>query len=166
MAHIRPWRVFRRAQDLTVATASLIYAGATVHAFSRLPGEPELIAERTLVWPAMLLILSLLIPLAVPPFRRGLARYVWMSFLAGFGQTPRSIMGGVVLLGGAAALIYWQIGEAAAGGRYPAGVFSGYAAGIGILAAQAVLVRGLERDPGVRRRIEDHGSDGSTRTET
>ena len=43
---------------------------------------------------------------------------------------------------------------AADGGRYPAGVFSGYAAGIGILAAQAVLVRVLERDPEVRRQIE------------
>jgi hypothetical protein len=27
-------------------------------------------------------------------------------------------------------------------------------------------VRLLERDPVVRRRIEDHGSDGSTRTDT
>ena len=166
MAHIPPWRVFRRAQDLTVVTACLIYAGATLHAFSRLPGNPQLIAERTLIWPTMLLMLSLLIPLALPPLRRGLGRYVWMSFLAGFGQNARSILGGVVLLGGAAALIYGQIGEAAAGGRYPAGVFSGYASGIGILAAQAVLVRLLERDPVVRRRIEDHGSDGSTRTDT
>jgi hypothetical protein len=40
------------------------------------------------------------------------------------------------------------------GGRYPAGVFSGYAAGIGILLVQAILARDLERDPDVRRRIE------------
>jgi hypothetical protein len=33
-------------------------------------------------------------------------------------------------------------------------VFSGYAAGIGILFVQAVLVRSLERDPEVRSRIE------------
>ena len=34
-----------------------------------------------------------------------------------------------------------------------AGVFSGYAAGIGILAAQAVLVRALETVPEVRKQI-------------
>lgn len=158
MAHIRAWRDFRRAQDLTVATALLIYAGATLHAFARLPGGHALIAERTLVWPGLFLVLALLIPLATPPIRRGLARYVWMSFLAGFGRTARSIVGGLVLLGGAAAFMYWQIADAAEGGRYPAGVFSGYAAGIGILAAQAALVRALERDPVVRPRIEDQGS--------
>jgi hypothetical protein len=78
-----------------------------------------------------------------------------MSFLAGFGQTATSILWGVALLGGAAALIYWQVGIAADGGRYPAGVFSGYAAGIGILAAQAALVRVLERHPDVKPRIEE-----------
>jgi hypothetical protein len=50
--------------------------------------------------------------------------------------------------------MYWQIGAASAGGRMPAGVFSAYAAGIGILGAQAVLVRLLEKDPQVRKVIE------------
>jgi len=36
-----------------------------------------------------------------------------------------------------------------------ANVFSAYAAGIGILAAQAVLVRALEQLPDVRARIEE-----------
>ncbi|MCW5758657.1 MAG: hypothetical protein KIS90_02665 [Phenylobacterium sp.] len=155
MAHKPAWRNFKRTQDLTVATALLIYAGAVVNAFGRLPGEPLLIAQRTLVWPAVFLSLSLALPLVVGAIRRSLARYVWMSFHAGFGQTASSILWGVALLGGAAALIYWQIGAAAAGGRYPAGVFSGYAAGIGILAAQAILVRVLERHPEVRRQIEE-----------
>jgi len=96
----------------------------------------------------------LAIPLLVGRLRRGLARYVWMSFNAGFGQSVGSVIIGIGLLAGAALFMYWQIGSAANGGRYPAGVFSGYAAGIGILAAQALLVRVLERHPEVRRAIE------------
>ncbi|RAK64230.1 hypothetical protein [Phenylobacterium kunshanense] len=154
MAHTPAWRNFKRTEDLTVVTAGLIYAGAVVHAFDRLPGGFALIAERTLLWPGIFLSLSLGAPLAVGVLRRTLARYVWMSFRAGFGQTAQSILTGVALLAGAAAFMYWQISSAANGGRYPAGVFSGYAAGIGILAAQAALVRVLEKHPEVRREIE------------
>lgn len=154
MAHTPAWRNFKRTEDLTVATAALIYAGAVVHAFNRLPGETTLIAQRTLIWPGIFLSLSLALPLLIGIIRRPLTRYVWMSFQAGFGQTVRSILSGVVLLTAAAAFMYWQISSAANGGRYPAGVFSGYAAGIGILAAQALLVRVLERRPEVRKQIE------------
>jgi hypothetical protein len=154
MAYTRAWTNFKRMQDMTVAAATLIYAGAVLHAFQRLPGGPSLIAERTLVWPAGFLFLSLAIPLAAPPLRRNLTRYVWMSFQAGFGQTASSVLIGVGLLAGAALFMYWQVAGATVGGRYPAGVFSGYAAGIGILAAQAALVRVLERLPDVRNAIE------------
>lgn len=153
MAYTRAWTNFRRMQDITVAAACLIYAGAVLDAFQRLPGSLSLIAERTLVWPAGFLFLSLAIPLAVGRLRRGLARYVWMSFNAGFGQTAGSVVIGIGLLAGAALFMYWQIGSAANGGRYPAGVFSGYAAGIGILGAQAVLVRVLEQLPDIRKLI-------------
>ena len=155
MNHTRAWRNFRRMQDMTVAAASLIYAGAVVHAFQHLPGPTGLIAQRTLVWPGIFLSLSLSMPLAVGAIRRNLARYVWMSFKAGFGQTAGSVVIGVALLMGAALLMFWQIQGAAAGGRYPAGVFSGYAAGIGIVAAQAALVRVLEHHPDVKREIEE-----------
>ena len=154
MAHTPAWRNFKRTEDLTVATATLIYAGAVVHAFNTLPTARALLAQHTLLWPAVFLLLSLLVPLGVGALRRPLARYVWMTFQAGFGQNLRSILSGVVLLGGAAALIYWQIASAANGGRQPASVFSAYAAGIGILAAQAVLVRVLEQHPDVKRQIE------------
>ena len=154
MPHTPAWRNFKRTQDLTVATAGLIYAGAVVHAFDRLPGGSELIAQRTLIFPALFLSLSFTLPLLIGAVRRPLARYVWMSFQAGFGQNVRSILSGVLLLGGAAALIYWQVSNAANGGRYPAGVFSGYAAGIGILAAQPTLVRVLEKHPDVKKVIE------------
>ena len=63
-------------------------------------------------------------------------------------------MGGLCRAGAAAERVRggWAVGH---GGRYPAGVFSGYAAGIGILAAQAVLVRALETVPDVRKQIEE-----------
>ena len=78
-----------------------------------------------------------------------------MSFQAGFGQTPGSIVTGLILLMGAALFIYWQIASVAATGTYRANVFSAYAAGIGILAAQAILVRVLERLPDIRDRITE-----------
>jgi len=158
MVFRRAWRDFKRMQDVAVCAASLIYAGAVTNAFSELPGGRDLIVQRTLIWPAMFLVLSWAVPLLAPPLKRMLARYVWLSYQAGFGQTPVSVLSGVGLLSGAALFIYFQVHQASHGaGRYPAGVFSGYAAGIGILAAQAALVRTLERDPGVRKVIEEKG---------
>lgn len=154
MTQSSAWRTFKRTQDLTVLTAVLIYGGGVAHAFGRLPGDRDAIVRSTLGLPAMFLLAALALPLLVGVIRRPLARYVWATFQAGFGQTVGSVMGGVLLLGGAAGFIYWQIGEAAAGGRGPVGVFCGYAAGIGILAAQAALVRVLERHPDVKRQID------------
>ena len=154
MAHIPAWKTFRRTQDLTVLIAVLIYAGAVVHAFDRLPEDAPRLVQHTLLWPAGFMAVSLLIPLVVAQLRRPLASYVWSTYQAGFGQTVGSILGGVALLGGAAAFMYWQIAGAATGGRPLVGVFCGYAAGIGILAAQAALVRVLERHPNVKKQIE------------
>ena len=154
-SYTRAWRNFKRMQDLTVAIASLIYSGAAVHAVGRLPGGEAMVLRWILVWPAVYLVASLVVPLAIPPVRRWLTKYVWMSFQAGFGQTPGSIITGLLLLMGAALFIYWQIAAVAATGTYRANVFSAYAAGIGILAAQAVLVRNLERLPDVRKLIEE-----------
>jgi hypothetical protein len=61
----------------------------------------------------------------------------------------------MALLIGAGLLIYRQIGRAVQTGVIGVDLFSCYAAGIGILAAQAVLVRVLEKDPEVRAKIED-----------
>ena len=148
------WRNFKRMQDCACVVACLIYAGAVIHAWRVLPGPPQKKMVFTLAAPLIFLSLTLLLPLVVGGLRRLLRRYVWMSFNAGFGQTPGSIISGLGLLGFAAVFIYLQIAGVAHGGRYPAGVFSGYAAGIGILVVQAVLVRSLERDPQVRERIE------------
>jgi hypothetical protein len=155
MAFTRAWRNFKRMQDLTVAAASLIYAAAVVHALGVLPGGPTSTVRWTLLWPALWLAGSFLVPMFTPVLKRWLARYVWMSFQAGFGQTPGSILTGVALLLGAGVFIYWQVAQAAVRGQVGANVFSAYAAGIGILAVQAVLVRALEQLPDVRARIEE-----------
>lgn len=155
MAFKRPWRDFKRMQDVAVGAASLIYAGAVVNAFQVLPGGAGMVARHTLIWPAGFMILAFSLPLLIAPLKRGLARYVWLSFQAGFGQTSVSVLTGVGLLAAAALFIYWQVSAVSHGGRYPAGVFSGYAAGIGILAAQAVLVRALETVPDIRKFIEE-----------
>ena len=155
MAQSRAWRNFKRMQDVAVTAGLLIYAGAVVHAWRVLPGASGLKAELTLIFPAAFLLLFWLGPLVVGPVRDFLGRYVMMSFDAGFGQTPISVIAGVGVLVGAALFIYGQVAGVAHGGRYPAGVFSGYGAGIGILLAQAIVVRRLEQRPEVRRRIEE-----------
>lgn len=154
MAHTASWRNFRRMQMSTFAAASLIYAGAVIYAWRTLPGEDELKLVRTIFMPVSFLLLSWLLPLLIGPVRRGLSRYVWLSYLSGFGQSVISVLTGIGVLLALAGFIYWQVAAVAHGGRYPAGVFSGYAAGIGILVAQILLVRQIERDPAVRPLIE------------
>ena len=149
------WRNFKRMQDLTVAAACLIYAAAAIDALGRLPGGPAMVARWTLLWPAAYLGFSLALPLLIAPVKRWLAKYVWMSFQAGFGQTPASVVVGVALLLGAGLFIWEEVGRAARAGQVGANVFSAYAAGIGILAAQAILVRFLEQVPDIRAKIEE-----------
>ena len=157
MAFTPAWRNFKRMQDLTVAAASLIYAAAAIDALGRLPGGPAMTLQWTLLWPAAYLGFSLAIPLLVSPIKRWLAKYVWMSFKAGFGQSPGSVVVGMALLLGAGLFIWEEVGRAARAGQVGANVFSAYAAGIGILAAQAILVRTLEDVPDIREKIEERG---------
>ena len=154
MAFTPAWRNFKRMQDLTVAAASLIYAAAAIDALGRLPGGPAMTLQWTLLWPAAYLGFSLAIPLLVAPIKRWLAKYVWMSFKAGFGQSPGSVVMGMALLLGAGLFAWEEVGRAARAGQVGANVFSAYAAGIGILAAQAILVRSLEDVPDIREKIE------------
>ena len=156
MRFIRPWRIFRRMQFTAFAAASLIYALAGLHAWNVLPGPGQLKIERIVLIPGLFMLVSLSLALAAPPVSRWLRTHVWMSFRLGFGQTPISVLSGLGVLAAMAAFIWFQTAQAAAGGgRYPGGVFSGYAAGIGILVAQWVIGRRLEQDPEVGRLIRD-----------
>ena len=157
MAFTPAWRNFKRMQDLTVVAASLIYTAAVIDALGRLPGGPIMAMRWTLLWPAAYLGFSLAIPLLVPPLKRWLAKYVWMSFQAGFGQSPGSVVVGVGLLLGAGLFIHQQVGNAVRTGQVGVDVFACFAAGIGILAAQAILVRALEGVPDVRAKIVERG---------
>ena len=155
MVFVRAWVNFRRMEDVTAAAGVLIYAAAVVRGFQDLPGGAAVVARWTVVWPLIWLLFTLGVSLLVPTFRRSLTRYVWMSFRARFGQTPTSVVMSVVLLMGAALLIYHEMAEIEATGRYATSVFSAYAAGVGLLIAQAALVRTLERQPEVRAVIEE-----------
>ncbi len=110
---------------------------------------------RTAIFPGMFLVASVTIVLGVPGLRHALLRHLWTSYRTGFGQSVISVLSGVGVLIGLAGFIFWQIHDATHGGRYPGGAFSGYGAGIGLLIAQAVLLRRIEHDPELRRRIED-----------
>ena len=155
MTHVPAWRSFKRMQLSACLFASLIYAAAAIHAWRVLPGPDSLKWSVVLIFPAIFCLAALVVPLQAPPVRRWLKRYVWMSFAAGFGQSVSSVLFGLSLLVVAAVFIYLQVAAAVGGaGRYPAGVFSAYGAGIGILFAQALLVFALEREPKVREIIE------------
>jgi hypothetical protein len=155
VSHTAVWRNFKRSQDGAASVGGLIYAGAVVHGWRVLPGADALKAQVMLLIPAAFLAVCGLAPLLIKPLRRRLLHYVWASFVAGFGQTARSIAIGFALLAGAAGFIFWQIAGVADGGRYPVGVFAGYAAGLGVLLAQSALTRRLEREPDVRAVIEE-----------
>ena len=153
MGYSHAWLAFKRTEDCACAFASLVYLAAAIQGWRVLPGDIRLKALVMVVAPAAFLILCLVVPLVVAPWRRLLSRFVWLSYTSGFGQSPASVLSGLAALLFAAGFIYLQIRGVAHGGRYPAGVFSGYGAGIGILFAQAILVRALERDPALRPRI-------------
>jgi len=155
MAFTPSWRNFRRMQGSLLAAASLIYAGAVVHAWRVLPGDDGVKLRRMLIFPGLFFTLTVIVILAAPPLRRFLTRHTWISFRTGFGQSVISVLGAVFVLVTLAGVIFWQTYGASHGGRDPASLFTGYAAGIGLLLAQVILVRSLERDPGLKDLIEE-----------
>ena len=152
--HIPAWRLFRRMQACACLFATGVYAAAALHAWRVLPQSDGFKQVFTLAFPAVYLMAVLWAALQITPVRRWLKRYTWLSFAAGFGRSPISVLTALGVLALAGAFIYVQIGQAQHGGRYPGGVFAAYAAGIGVLCAQALLALRLEQEPKVREIIE------------
>lgn len=154
MSHIAPWRHFKQAQDGAAAAGGLIYAAAAIYAWRAMPGLQASKLQLMLLVPAGFFAVASAPPLLFAPLRRLLLQYVWASFVAGFGQSAGSFAASVALFAGAAGFIAWRVVADAAASRYPLGVLCGCAAGLGVLLAQAVLTRRLEREPDVRAVIE------------
>jgi hypothetical protein len=146
--------MFRRMQYSAFVVGALIYAAAAVHAWRVLPGDAGLKLERMVLYPGALFLVTLIAPLAAPPLRQALETHIWISFRTGFGQSVISVLALTLVLATAAGFIYADTAAAVHGGRFPASAFAGYAAGVGVLLAQAVLVRRMERDPALRATIE------------
>ena len=154
MSHTRAWRNFRRLEDSLVAFGALVCVGAGLEAWRTIPAPHAFKVLALIAAPAAFMSLAALIPLIAPPLRAALSRYVWRSFISGFGQSVRTVLTGFGLPAGAAVLVLVEVHTAAHGGRYPVAILAAYAAGVGILIAQSILTRMLERDPDVRARIE------------
>ena len=142
-------------QDSAFVVGVLIYAAAAVHAWTVLPGAASFKLQRMVLFPGVYFLATLLIPLAAPPIRRMLCTHLWIAFRTGFGQSVVSVLAVVLILAGFAAFIVIDTARAAhSGGGFPESAFAAYAAGIGVLLAQALLVRRIERDPALRPSIE------------
>jgi len=148
------WRMFRRMNYSAFLAAALIYAAAAVHAWRVLPGADAYKSVWILAYPGIFFVAALVTPLAVPPIRRRLQTHVWISFRTGFGQSVISVLAVVLVLAVAAAFIYFDTAGAMHGGRFPTSAFAAYATGVGVLLAQALMVRHIERDPTLRQAIE------------
>ena len=142
-------------QDSAFVVGVLIYAAAAVHAWTVLPGAASFKLQRMVLFPGVYFLATLLIPLAAPPIRRMLRTHLWIAFRTGFGQSVVSVLAVVLILASAAAFIILDTANAAHNGHgFPESAFAAYAAGIGVLLAQALLVRRIERDPALRPSIE------------
>jgi hypothetical protein len=151
------WRMFRRMNYSAFAAAALIYAAAAIHAWRVLPGSSAFKMAWIVAYPGIFFLAALVIPLAAPPVRRRLKTHVWISFRTGFGQSVVSVLAVVLVLVTAAAFVYFDTAGAARGGHFPTPAFAAYATGVGVLLAQALMVRRIERDPALRPAIEAAG---------
>jgi hypothetical protein len=155
MAFSLAWRNFRRMQDLTLGFAALALLADALMAWPVLPGETGLKLAVIVLFPLLYMAAVVACGLLIKPLREFLTRFVWLTYKTGFGQSVISVLLSFAVLIAVAGYTWWVSAGAADGGQYPAGVFSGFGAGIGILIVQSVLTHRLERDPQVRAELED-----------
>lgn len=154
MAYTPAWRNFRRMQNLTLTFAVLAFVADGLMAWPILPGTTRLKVLVIIVFPALYAAAVAAVGYWLPPARRRALRFVWITFKTGFGQSVVSVLLSVAILCTVAAYTDWVSLGAAKGGQYPAGAFSGFGAGIGILLVQVLMTRRLQADPMVRAEIE------------
>ena len=147
MSDSAAWRVFRQMQTSVLVVGVLLYAAATLDAWQVLPLGGDQKLRLTVLVPGALMGITLATALAIPAARRAIRKHLWLSFSTGFGQTLVSVLVGLGMIVVVAGLVVWQVHHVASGGTYPGGAFSGFGAGLGVLLAQAILVRGLETRP-------------------
>lgn len=159
MAFSLAWRNFRRMQDLTLVFAVLALVADALLAWPVLPGSPALKLAVIVLFPVLYLAGVVACGLLIRPLRLFLMRFVWLTFKTGFGQSAVSVLLSFAILLAVAAYTWWVSRGAAGGGQYPAGVFSGFGAGIGILIVQSILTHRLQYDPQVRAEVEAEAED-------
>jgi hypothetical protein len=130
-------------QTSLVLAAALAFAACALEAW-RMPSASNL--PRTAAFSAGFFVMTLMAVLGVPMLRAAVERRLMTSYRTGFGQGLVSVAVSMTVILAAAAFVLWRIH----GPADPAPAFAAFAAGIGLLAAQAVLVRTLERERPVR----------------
>lgn len=148
------WQNFRRMQDTVATVAGLAYAGLALEGWRAFHAPETFKLERLVILPGALALCALAGALLIGPLRRALMRHLWVSYRTGFGQTAISVLGGVGVLIVLALLSLWPLLFPDKTGPHLGSGFSAYGAGIGLLWAEAILVRRLEADPVLRSQIE------------
>jgi hypothetical protein len=141
-------------QDTVVAVAGLAYGGAAMEAWRALPGAVGVKLTRLALYPGGLLALALIAALSAPILRGALLRHLWISYRTGFGQSVISVLAGVSVFIALAVFSIWPILHGGPIDPRFGGAFSAYGAGIGVLLAEAILVRRIEADPRMRQQLE------------
>jgi len=155
MAFSLAWRNFRRMQDLTLGFACLAMVADAILAWPVVPGGTGMKLTFIVAFPLFYLGLVAVCGLYIARVRDFITRFVWITFKTGFGQSVISVLIPFAVLAAITAYTWWVSAHAAQGGQYPAGVFSGFGAGIGLLIVQAVITHRIQRDPIVRQELED-----------
>jgi hypothetical protein len=128
-------------QTSLALAAILAYAACALEAW-RLPHAAN--GPRTAAFSAFFFLATVGAALWIPMLRTAIQAHLMTSYRTGFGQGLVSVAVSLTIILAAATFLLWRI----RGSGDPAPAFSAFAAGIGLLVAQVLLVRKLERGPG------------------